>query len=346
MFKSTRYLYSAARRPASSRPFCLTVSLTHPHDPYCIQKEYWDRYEDVDIPQPEVQIPKEELDAHSKRLLKVCDLEDKNFSEETVANARRAYFGSMSYVDDNVGKIMKVLKECGMEEDTIVIFSSDHGDMLGERGLWCVPALPSHSTKRDVEIVIWLTSSNHCRYKMSWFEPSARVPLTISYPKRFAPKHVSHSVSSMDLLPTLVDLIGASMNLDLPVDGQSLVPFLKGNGTPRTVYGEYMGEGTIAPLMMIRRGPWKYVVCPVDAPQLFNIDEDPKELCNLATSTDATVKGVFQDFEKEAYERWDFDGIHAEVLRSQRKRKFCWRALTNGRFQAWDYQPHEPASEQ
>ena len=138
MFKSTRYLYAAARKPATERPFCLTVSLTHPHDPYTIHKKYWDLYQGVDIPRPEVKIPKEEQDPHSQRLLRVCDLWDDEIPDEAVERARRAYFGAMSYVDDNVGKLLEVLKECGMEDDTIVIFSSDHGDMLGERGLWYV----------------------------------------------------------------------------------------------------------------------------------------------------------------------------------------------------------------
>ena len=136
MFKSIRYLYATARRPPSARPFCLTVSLTHPHDPYTIHKEYWDRYEGVEIPMPEVNIPAEEQDAHSQRLLKVCGLLDEDIPDEAIKRARRAYFGAMSYVDDNVGKLLQVLKDCGMDEDTIVIFSADHGDMLGERGLW------------------------------------------------------------------------------------------------------------------------------------------------------------------------------------------------------------------
>ena len=146
MFKSTRYLYSAARRPASARPFCLTVSLTHPHDPYTIHRKYWDLYKDVEIPHPEVDIPKEEQDPHSQRLLRVCGLSDTPTPEEAVKRARRAYFGAMSYVDDNVGKLLEVLKECGMEDDTIVIFSSDHGDMLGERGLWYVLKMISSIT--------------------------------------------------------------------------------------------------------------------------------------------------------------------------------------------------------
>ena len=136
MYQSSRYLYSAARRQGSDRPFCLTVSLTHPHDPYTIHREYWDRYVGEYIPPPEVKIPQEEQDAHSQRLLRVCDLWDQDLPDEAVIRARRAYFGAVSYVDDNVGKLLKILEECGMDDDTIVIFSGDHGDMLGERGLW------------------------------------------------------------------------------------------------------------------------------------------------------------------------------------------------------------------
>jgi arylsulfatase A-like enzyme len=112
------------------------VSLTHPHDPYTITKEYWNRYEDVDIALPKVRIPKGELDTHSKRLMKVCDLWDQEFSDEQIKRAKRAYYGSVSYVDDCIGKLLETLKDAGLAENTIVIFSGDHGDMLGERGLW------------------------------------------------------------------------------------------------------------------------------------------------------------------------------------------------------------------
>ena len=136
MFKSTRYLYEVARRPPSNRPWCLTVSLTHPHDPYTIHGQYWDRYEDVSIPMPEVSMAQDEQDPHSQRLLKVCDFWNNEPPREAVARARRAYFGAVSYVDDQVGKLLHILQECGMDDDTIVVFSADHGDMLGERGLW------------------------------------------------------------------------------------------------------------------------------------------------------------------------------------------------------------------
>ena len=184
---------------------------------------------------------------------------------------------------------------------------------------------------------------------MSWFEASSRVPLMISYPKRFAPRSITRNVSALDILPTLVDLANGALDKRLPIDGHSLVPYLNGSdgtGGNDTVYGEYAGEGTIAPLMMIRRGPWKFVTCPADPPQLFNIIEDPKELHNLATSDDLDVQGVLDAFTKEAHARWDFDRIHADVLKSQRARRLCWDALKQGRFQSWDYQPLENAGSQ
>ena len=180
---------------------------------------------------------------------------------------------------------------------------------------------------------------------MSWHEASSRVPLLISYPQRLAPKTITQNVSTLDILPTLVDLVNGSLDTRLPMDGNSLYPYLVGEQVDKadTVYGEYAGEGTIAPLMMIRRGPWKFVTCPTDPPQLFNLDSDPKELKNLATSADSTVQQTFQSFVKEANNRWDLPSIHAKVLNSQRMRRVCWDALTQGRFESWDYQPKEDA---
>src|ERR1700712_5314099 len=103
--------------------------MTHPHDPYAISRSYWDRYEGVDISLPKVHIKQEDQDPHSQRLLKAVDLWDNPMPEEAVLRPRRAYFGACSYVDDQVGKLLTVLKDCQLDEDTIVIFSSDHGDM-------------------------------------------------------------------------------------------------------------------------------------------------------------------------------------------------------------------------
>ncbi|KAI9745405.1 MAG: hypothetical protein M1818_000939 [Claussenomyces sp. TS43310] len=325
MYKSTQFLYDHVRQGPNSRPFSLTVSLTHPHDPYTIEQKYWDMYEDVDVDLPKVNIPKEEQDPHSKRLLKVTDLWDVDLSEDQVKKARRAYYGAVSYVDDCIGRILKVLKDCKLDENTIIVFSGDHGDMLGERGLW---------------------------YKMSYFESSVRVPLLVHYPKVFEPRHVPEHVSTLDILPTLVDLTKQTLNPSLPLDGRSLYPLLSGERDDATVYAEYMGEGTIAPIMMIRRGDWKYITCPADPDQLYNLSTDPFEVHNLALQTkkegpvqNQEIAAVLEAFQRESSGKWDFAKITEDVLVSQRQRLFVWGALKQGKFTSWDFNPDDDGRE-
>lgn len=316
VFKARQYLYDHVRL-TPEQPFCLTVSMTHPHDPYTIPREYWDRYEGVDIPMPRQHIDQAEQDPHAQRLLKVIDLWDKPLPEDKIRDARRAYFGACSYIDDNIGKLLKTLEECGLAEDTLIVFSGDHGDMLGERGLW---------------------------YKMHWFEMAARVPLLVHAPKRFAAHRVSQSVSTLDLLPTLVELAGGQVDAGLELEGHSLLPHLKGEGGHDEVLGEYMAEGTVSPLMMIRRGPWKFVYSEQDPLLLFNLDSDPQELHNLAESSEH--KGILAGFLAEARERWDIPAIHAATLASQRRRRLVAEALSQGKLTSWDHQPWVDASQQ
>lgn len=316
VFKARQYLYDHVRM-TPDQPFCLTVSMTHPHDPYTIPREYWDRYEGVDIPLPRQHIEQSEQDPHSQRLLKVIDLWDKPLPEDKIRDARRAYFGACSYIDDNIGKLLKTLEECGLAEDTLIVFSGDHGDMLGERGLW---------------------------YKMHWFEMSARVPLLVHAPKRFAAHRVSQSVSTLDLLPTLVELAGGQVEQGLELEGHSLLPHLQGKGGHDEVLGEYMAEGTVSPLMMIRRGPWKFVYSEQDPLLLFNLDNDPLERQNLAESSEH--KSILAGFLAEARERWDIPAIHAATLASQRRRRLVAEALSQGKLTSWDHQPMVDASQQ
>lgn len=329
VYKSLQYLYDHVREGPDARPFCLTVSLTHPHDPYTIEEKYWNMYEDVDIELPKVNIPKDQQDPHSERLMKVCDLWDKDFTEEQIKRARRAYYGSVSYVDDCVGRLLDTLRRCKLDDNTIVIFSGDHGDMLGERGLW---------------------------YKMSYFENSARVPLFVHHPHQFEPHRVKENVSTLDILPTMCDLVNSKPMEDIPLDGKSLFPHLANTGGGHDkVYCEYTGEGTVSPLVMIKDGPWKYIYCPADGTQLFNLADDPAELVNLAktlgktggarTEKEAEAEKRLKEFEKECSERWDFEAATKQVLLSQRKRRLVWAALRKGRFESWDYNPIDDGRE-
>lgn len=316
IYRARQYLYDHVRG-GSERPFCLTVSMTHPHDPYTIPKRYWDLYEGVDIPMPRQSIEPHEQDPHSQRLMKVIDLWDKPMPAEKIRDARRAYFGACSYVDEQIGRLLETLAECDLADDTLIIFSGDHGDQLGERGLW---------------------------YKMHWFEMAARVPLIIHAPKRFNARRVAASVSTMDLLPTMVDLVGGTLDPHLPLDGRSLVSHLDGGEGHDEVIGEYMAEGTDSPLMMIRRGAWKFVYSEKDPCLLFNLAQDPLERENLAGA--AECRTVYDAFLNEARSRWDIERIHQDVLASQRRRRFVDAALNKGIRKSWDHQPMVNASEQ
>lgn len=241
----------------------------------------------------------------------MCDLEDQDFTDAQIKRARRAYYGAVSYVDDCIGRLLEVLDQCRLRDNTIIMFSGDHGDMLGERDLW---------------------------YKMSYFENSVRVPLLISDPAAFAPHRVPQNVSTLDILPTLVDLVGSKLIPGLPMDGLSMMPHLKGLPGHDTVFAEYMGEGTAAPLFMIRRGVWKFIRCRVDPDQLFNLHTDPKELVNLTKSTDEEVQAVYKAFSDEADAKWDYNAIEADVYAQQRRRRFVNSSLKQGRWTSWDYQ--------
>ncbi|KAH7350457.1 alkaline-phosphatase-like protein [Pyrenochaeta sp. MPI-SDFR-AT-0127] len=314
MYKAQQYLYDYVRSdPSTRRPFALTISLTHPHDPYTMIREYWDRYEGVDIPLPKTEIAQEDQDSHSQRLLKTIDLWDNPVPDEAKIRARRAYFAACSFVDDQVGKLVKLLKNCYLDKDTVIVFSGDHGDMLGERSLW---------------------------YKMSWYENSARVPMIINYPPKFEPKQVKESVSTMDLLPTFVDLAGGDASAILPIDGVSLHDYLVSNRPGKDeVFGEYMGEGTVTPTYMIRRHQWKFTYSLADPPQLYDLVNDPRELVDLAKSSSTHHQKVLAGFEEEARAKWDYQQIHKDVLKSQRMRQIAWSALQIGRKEPWDYQP-------
>ena len=202
-----------------------------------------------------------------------------------------------------------------------MVFASDHGEMLGERGLW---------------------------YKMNFFEWSARVPLIFHAPGRFAPRRVDKHVSLVDLLPTLVELAVGRPAPELAdrVDGQSLVPLLQGDESdwPDAVVGEILCEGAIAPCFMIRRGCYKYVYSEPDPDQLYDLEADPNELESLAGRPE--YEDVRCAFHTEIMERWDPQSLRQSVVQSQRRRRLVARSLMTGQHTPWDFQPYRDASRQ
>ena len=179
---------------------------------------------------------------------------------------------------------------------------------------------------------------------MSYLEPSAHIPLIVCAPKKFKARRVKEPVSLPDLLPTLVDVAtNGKAELARPTDGRSLYPLLGGAAEDpnATAWGEYLAEGTVAPMYMLRRGPWKYIHCPADPDQLYNLVDDPNELNNLAESHPLARK-----FHAEVVAKFDIPRINVAVLESQRARLMLFEALKSGSQFHWDFQPLRDASEQ
>lgn len=318
-FKAERQIFDLARGK-DGRPFCMVVSFTDPHDPYVCPQKYWDRYDHDAIDMPSVgHIPYEQCDPHSKRLRQACKMGQGEMSPEHIRNARHAYYGQLSYLDDKIGRILAALDATGLRENTTILFTADHGDMLGERGLW---------------------------YKMSPYEGSARVPFVINA-KELRAGRVETPVSLVDVLPTLLDLTQAPQRHDpaAPLDGRSVLSLARGasEAHDQAVITEYMGEGAIAPMIMIRDAVFKYIQCPADPPLLFNLREDPRELNNLAELPE--YADTVAAFSGRVREHVDMHRLHQEVLASQKRRRLVFAAHMTGRHTPWDYQPPCRAAE-
>ncbi|KEP70641.1 choline-sulfatase [Thioclava sp. BHET1] len=307
-------LYDLARGN-DARPWMLTVSFTHPHDPYVARKKYWDLYEECAHLEPEYgAIPYEEQDAHSKRIFDANDWREYDITREDVRRSRRAYFANLSYLDDKIGELLQVVEDT--RQETVIVFCSDHGDMLGERGLW---------------------------FKMSFYEGSARVPMMICAPG-LEPGRVSDPVSTIDLTPTLCDLAGISLDEIAPwIDGQSVLPQARGAARAEAVRIEYAAEASYAPLVSLRKGRYKLNLCSLDPDQLFDLEADPHERKNLAD--DPEHAEPLAALKSEAAERWDLARFDAEVRASQARRWVVYDALRQGGHYPWDYQPLKNASE-
>lgn len=170
-FRATRKIHDLARSD-DERPFCLFVSFTHPHDPFAVPQKYWDLYDHEDIDMPTIaEMPRAQLDPHSQRLYDHIGVAEANMSEEDVRVARHAYYGAVSYIDDQLGLLQGALQTAGYADNTVIVFLSDHGEALGERGLW---------------------------FKRSFFDVALQVPLIISTPLMASAERRDENVSLVD----------------------------------------------------------------------------------------------------------------------------------------------------
>ena len=183
------------------------------------------------------------------------DYKDFDISDEVVRWSRRSYFANISYLDDKIGALMMALAAMRMDKNTIILFCSDHGNMLGERGLW---------------------------FKLSFFEGAARVPLIMRILDQ-SPCTGATPVSNMDVTPALAALTGIDLDEVQPwTGGKNLLLLIDNAASAAPVLMECAAEGSIAPLVAVRDGDFKFIHCAVDLPPLFDLAFDPDEMQKLA----------------------------------------------------------------
>ena len=198
------------------------------------------------------------MDAHSARIHDHYSIGKATVTDDIIRRTRHGYYASISYIDAKVAELMQTLERSGLADNTIIIFASDHGDMMGERGLY---------------------------YKKSFFEWSLRVPLIFRAPARYRPRRVSNVVSLVDMLATFVDIAGGAVSDILATEGKSLDQAAQGGKLgERTIAAEFLAEGVFEPTFMLRDDRYKFFYSETDPPLLYDMKNDPQELKNLAAS--------------------------------------------------------------
>lgn len=308
-FQSKRKLYELSREKREKQ-FCMCTSFSQPHDPFITTKEYWDLYKDDEIDMPKTSLKDVgSQDEHSKYLYEMYRME-KISGKEDIINARHAYYGMISYIDKKIGQLIKVLKDTGLIENTIVILTSDHGEMLGERGMW---------------------------YKKTFFEPSLRVPLIMYSPNLITPKKVKLNTSLVDVAPTIIDFCCSNAKDFKDIfDGNSLFNIIheKSDNWEDILYAEHNDSGTQGPRLMVKKGNFKYIWSENYEPILYDLQSDPKELNNLANVP--IYKDVLDTLHALVEKKWNIYSLKTQIINNQKQRLLVSRALGNGRITNWE----------
>jgi choline-sulfatase len=222
---------------------------------------------------------------------------------------RKAYYALASYVDHKIGELLQTLEESGLDDNTFILFCSDHGDMLGEKGMV---------------------------QKRNFYEWSSRIPFMLRFPDRqHAGTIVEQPTSLVDVLPTVLEI--ANIQKQLPVDGHSVMELIDGRDTnERHVFSEYHSNGVYCTCFMVRRGDFKYVYIHDHQDQLFDLKNDPGEWENLIGNP--RTADIEKELKSLILEAFDLAAIEQEVRLTIKKRQLLrrWGKATGVH---WAYSP-------
>jgi choline-sulfatase len=315
-FRALEYLNARAVENAAE-PFYLCVSFHCPHDPFLAPQDVWDLYEGAEIEIPHYPANMEETYSAMDRWLNAyhgTDRIDIRQPESLVA-LRRSYYALVTWIDRLVGELLATLDRLGLRDETLVVFTADHGDMLAEKNMV---------------------------QKRSFYEMSSRVPMIVGLPGgEGAGTCCGEPVNLIDLAPTFLQVAG--VREWLPMDGRSVLPCISGTETGRVTFSESHTNGVYEPCFMVRRGNYKYVYIHNEKGQLFDLENDPGEWSNLCGSP--AYAQLEAELRASILERFDPDAIEAE-LRVSLERRILLKAANEVNDLHWDYSPFFDATRQ
>lgn len=292
------YLGDARRQEV---PWALLVGFVCPHHPFFAPQEYFDLFDldDIDLPEiPEGHL--KEMHPFNRRNRAARGMGgEARISDECMRRLRASYYALVRFIDDKLGRMLDKLEATGQRENTMVVFTSDHGEMMGEHGMML---------------------------KSAMYEHSARIPLVASFPgKEGAGLRVDRNVNLIDLTATILEQCGSSEELpsDVEIDGRDLRPLLEAEGRQawdNATLSEYYANFSWAPTAMYKRDHYKLNWYHGEEPELFDLEKDPGEFRNVAS--DPEYAEVFERLKSELMARWDPEEIGERVLRSQERRRF------------------------
>ena len=301
-----------------TEPFCLTVGFMLPHPPYVARREDYELYQDRMTLPAKSGPSREDRHPHLRWWCQHTGIEE--VSREEILRSRAAYWGLVTRLDAMIGQILCALDENALLENTLIVYSSDHGDMVGEHGLW---------------------------WKHTFYEESVRVPLILSWPGVIAAgQRCDRVISALDVTAAMLDSSGAPA---LPnSEGRSFLGLLTGSDQggrwEDLAFSEYCSERYCPQggcyQRMVRYGEWKLVYYHGQEPQLFNLEDDPHELVDWAQ--DPTCAEIRQELVKRVLDGWDPDEIAAKMAakRADNQILSAWAQHTQPADQyRWDLRP-------
>ena len=222
---------------------------------------------------------------------------NKYFDEEKMREAKVAYYGLTTFMDDCIGRILAALDESGQTEDTVILYISDHGDMMGDQGFWT---------------------------KQVMYDASAGVPMIAAGPGFPKGHRVKTGTSLLDVAATAVDITGVKHDhISQALPGLSLRQIANKQDDPnRTIFSEYHDGGSTTGTFMVRWNSWKFIYYVGYPPQLFDLETDPNELADLAENInkDPMIKAALKEGEDRLRKICNPEKINSQCFADQKRR--------------------------